>query len=374
MKDNVQNGLDKKVQENITKNVGRDIPDIKVKSARFWKGHKRDIVVGGFLFALSTGGMVYILNKGSDKLIEEWKKQVTPKIEQLEDLAVKSLENVRKNSGKLTQQEKERLDRANSSALSDSTLLSALNPKAIKKINDDLNGYNTLNPNLSEVQKAEHRAELYADILSQARARSSADSASSATAAAKDRDAKRKNRETILTLVEKYRQKTPGFNLLLDYVHIEGERNFSSHKLPWETSRDNSDFMDYTADPSKNIREFLRIKELGEKGYVPKNSVESFFRGEFNNYVAGLNGRDARLKYNILNADDDKIYGIRLKENKVVGIDVLENVVVKSTVPSRETIRQTKIINIPEGWRRFKSYQSDRGGKKWNLINLFHLY
>lgn len=344
MKDNIQKILDEKVKKNIDKNGGSDIPDIKVKSAGFWKNNKRTIKVGGVLSLLTAGGIIYSLYWGREASIETGKEQSKPKIEQLENLTIQSLENVRKNSGQLTQQEKERLEKANSSIVADSALLSTLNPKAISKINDDLNGYNALNPNLSEVQKSEHRAELYANILSQARAKSSADSATSVTKIQKDKEAQLTERETLLGRKEQLAIKYQGFDLFLDYV-IDGPRSFHVQSLPWKASLRNPKFMQYFNDPTKNIEDFLKIRELGDSSYIPREAVNAFFRGEFDTYTGNIPGEEIVSRYK-RNAEAGKVYGIRMRDGNIVGIEELATKNVKYTGPTRKEIKEQFKIEI----------------------------
>ena len=196
-----------------------------------------------------------------------------------------------------------------------------------------------------------------------------ADSASKATVALKkeknaavahaqktEREAKLTERETILGRKEQLAINYPGFDFLKDYV-TDGSRSFHSDSLPWEASLRNPKFMRYFNSPEGNILDYLKIKALGDSSYVPKNSIDNFFNGKYDEYKGDILGQDVRALYHS-NASDGKIYGVKLQNGKVIGLDELARQNVTYTGPSKEEIKQ-KIgkMNIPNGWRKMQSYQ-----------------
>ena len=172
------------------------------------------------------------------------------------------------------------------------------------------------------------------------------------------REAEIREREYIQRIAAQYALTYPGFDLFIDYV-VDG-RSFESRPLPWKASMENSGFIAYATNPAKNIEDFLRIKELGEKGLIPRASIEAFFNEKYNKYNADILGQDVRTLYQA-NASDNIFYGVKLQNDKVIGLDVLSQEKVTYTGSTKEDIKKKMPkINIPSDWRQMKSYQNQK--------------
>lgn len=165
-------------------------------------------------------------------------------------------------------------------------------------------------------------------------------------------------RETILSLKAFYETKYSGFNVLIDYV-VDGPRSFHAAQLPWKASMTNAGFKEYINNPSRNIQDYLKIKALGDSSYVPRRSIDSFFDEKYDTYAGDILGQDVRILYKV-NANDGKVYGVKLDDKKVIGLDELTRAEVKYTGPTRKEITERiGKINIPAGWRKMQSYQKN---------------
>ncbi len=289
-----------------------------MKNLNFWQRNKRKIIVGGSAIAITVAALYFSGKEGTGLAVdygkEKGKKQAAdiynPQLLQKEQEKLAALGRARADSA--------RADSALAKARADS--LSAVSSKK-----DTEKATKERNAAIAHAQKT-------------------------------TREAETRERETILSMSEQYASQYPGFKLMIDYI-VE-ERSFQAKPLPWKKiSLDNKEFMKYATNPAKNIQDFLMIKELGEKGLVPRTSVEAFLNGKYDEYKGDILGQDVRALYHS-NASDGKIYGVKLQNGKVIGLDELARQNVTYTGPSKEEIKQ-KIgkMNIPNGWRKMQSYQ-----------------
>lgn len=176
------------------------------------------------------------------------------------------------------------------------------------------------------------------------------------------REAELTEREALLTIKASYKLQYPEFNPFADY-EITGKRSFRKKDLPWKVSMHDKGFKAYiegkTEGLANNLLDYLRIKALGDSSYVPKKSIDSFFKEEYDTYKGEILGENVRAEFpRVEKALDGVLYGEKLRNNKLIGLDVLARQDIRYTIPSKKEIKQ-KIgkINIPSDWRKMQSYQ-----------------
>ena len=307
--------MQKQVSEALNK-VGEGM-----KNLNYWQRNKRKIIVGGSILCLGGAIAYFSLREGAEVAVEYGQEKGKKQAEEIYTPQLSQAEQEKSAALKKAEADSVRAETAKTQAKADS--LSAVSSK-------------------KDAEEARKR-----------------ESAAVAQAQKTIKDAQKREREIILTVVNEYSDSIPGFNLLRDYV-IDGPRSFHSDSLPWKKSMDNTGFIAYITNPAKNIEDFLRIKELGERGLIPRISVEAFFNEKYNKYNGDILGQDVRTLYKA-NASDGKIYGVKLQDNKVIGLDELSQGKSNYTGPNREDIKKKMPkINIPTDWRQMKSYQNQK--------------